>query len=121
MNVVDSFGWLEYFAEGPHVDFFAPAVEDVSRLVVPSISILEVFKRVLEQAGEGEALQVAALMQQGEVADLDTTLAVNAAMLSHELALPLADAVVLATARRHRATVWTKDADRRCVKFVPKR
>lgn len=121
MNVVDSSGWLEYFAEGPHVDFFAPAVEDLQQLVVPSITVLEVFKRVLEQAGEGEALQVAALMQQGKVVDLDTTLAVNAAVLSHELALPLADAVVLATARRHGATVWMKDADLRCVKFSPKR
>ena len=67
MNVVDSSGWLEYFAGGPNADFFAPALEAVDDLVVPTVSIYEVFKRVLQQRGEGDALQAAALMQQGDV------------------------------------------------------
>lgn len=121
MNVVDSSGWLEYFRDGRNVGFFAPAVEDLTQLAVPSISIHEVFKRVLELAGESEALQAAALMQQGRVVDLDTTLAVSAAVLSHELGLPLADAVVLATARRLAATVWTQDSDFQCIKLLPKK
>jgi predicted nucleic acid-binding protein len=118
MNVVDSSGWLEYFADGPNADFFAPAVEKVAELVVPSISIYEVFKRVLQQRDESDALQAVAVMQQGMVVDLDTAIALNAAKLSVELKLPMADSVMLATARAHDATLWTQDADFRDVESV---
>ncbi len=111
MNVVDSSGWLEYLADGPNANFFAPAIEDVARLVVPTISMLEVFKRILQQRTEHEALQAAALMQQGQVVPLDSTLALAAARLGHALRLPLADSVILATARSHGATLWTQDGD----------
>jgi predicted nucleic acid-binding protein len=111
MNVVDSSGWLEYFADGPNADFFAPAVEKVAELVVPSISIYEVFKRVLQQRDESDALQAVAVMQQGTVVDLDTAIVLSAAKLSVELKLPMADSVMLATARAHKATLWTQDAD----------
>ncbi len=110
-NVVDSSGWLEYFAGTPNASFFAPAIEDAGRLIVPSITILEVFKRVMLRRGQAEALIAAAQMQQGTVVDLDQLLAVEAARLGIELKLPLADSVVLATARRHGATLWTQDAD----------
>ncbi len=110
MNVVDSSGWLEYFAGGPSSGFFAPAIEDVVRLVVPAVSILEVFKRVLAQRGENEALRAAAQMQQGLVVPLDAGLAVAAAKLGHDLKLPLADSVILATARMFQATLWTQDS-----------
>ena len=124
MNVVDSSGWLEYFADGPNADFFAPAVEKVAELVVPSISIYEVFKRVLQQRDESDALQAVAVMQQGRVVDLDTAIALNAAKLSVELKLPMADSVMLATARAHKATLWTQDADFKDiegVRYVEKR
>ena len=70
MNIVDSSGWLEYFANAPNADFFAPAIKDVSQLIVPVISIYEVFKRVFQQRGEGDALQAIAMMNQGRVIDL---------------------------------------------------
>jgi len=111
MNVVDFSGWLEYFANGANAEFFAPPIEEVGKLIVPSISILEVFKRVIEQRGEGDALRAAAQMQQGQVVDLDTALATSAARISFDLKLPLADSVILATARAHDAVVWTQDAD----------
>jgi predicted nucleic acid-binding protein len=111
VNVVDSSGWLEYLADGKNADFFASAIEDVSRLVVPTICLLEVFKRVLQQRGENDALQAVALMQQGEVVDLDAGLALAAVRLGLELKLPLADSVVLTTARTHDATLWTQDSD----------
>jgi len=110
-NVVDSSGWLEYFAGSRAAAFFAPAIEDIARLIVPSITILEVFKRVLVTRGEADALIAAAQMQQGKVVDLDQFLAMEAAGLGVELKLPLADSVVLATARRHGATLWTQDTD----------
>lgn len=111
MNVVDSSAWLEYFAGGNNADFFAPPIEAVTKLVVPVISIYEVFKRVCQQNGEGDALQAIALMQQGRVVELTSQLALNAAKLSIEYRLPMADSLILATARAHGATLWTQDAD----------
>ncbi len=111
MNVVDSSGWLEYFADGPNADFFAAAIENTEELVVPSISIYEVFKRVLQQRDEEAALQVVALMAQGQVVELDQTLALSAAKISHDLKIPMADSIILATARAHKAILWTQDID----------
>lgn len=111
MNVVDSSAWLEYFADGPNAAFFADAVEDSERLIVPSITIYEVFKRVLQESDENDALVAVATMQQGKVVALDSPLALRAARLSIELSLPMADSVILATAREHEAIVWTQDAD----------
>ncbi|MFL7811855.1 MAG: type II toxin-antitoxin system VapC family toxin [Anaerolineae bacterium] len=111
MNVVDSSGWLEYLGNGPNADFFSTALEDLEQLLVPSLSISEVFKRVLGQRGEGAALQAAAQMMQGRVLDLNSHLALAAAKLSVDSKLPMADSVILATARAHKATLWTQDAD----------
>jgi toxin FitB len=111
MNVVDSSGWLEYFADGPNADFFAPAIENASELVVPSLSIYEVFKRVLQQRGEDDALQAVGVMAQGLVVDLNMAMAIDAAKISVEQRLPMADSIILATARAYSATFWTQDAD----------
>lgn len=111
MNVVDSAGWLEFFADGPNASFFATPITDAAQLIVPTISLLEVFKRVLRQRGENAALQVVAQMRQGRVVDLDADLAIRAASLGLTHKLPLADSVMLATARGHGALLWTQDAD----------
>jgi predicted nucleic acid-binding protein len=111
MNVVDSSGWLEYFANGKNAGFFAPVIEDVAKLVVPTLSLFEVFRRVLLQRGEPSALQAVAIMHQGKVVELNTTLALSAARLSAQERLPLADSIMLATARALGATLWTQDAD----------
>jgi toxin FitB len=124
VNVVDSSAWLEYFAGGPNAGTFAAPIEQTAKLLVPSLCLFEVFKRVLQQRGESPALQTIALMQQGTVVDLDGVLALTAARLSAEFKLPMADSVILATARHHGATVWTQDADFEHlpdVKFVRKR
>ena len=111
MNIVDSSGWLEYFAAGTNADFFAPAIRAVSELLVPSISLYEVFKRILQQRTESEALRAAALMMQGSVVDLTAPIALNAAVLSLRGRLPMADSLMLATAQAFNATLWTQDAD----------
>jgi predicted nucleic acid-binding protein len=111
MNVVDSSAWLEYFANGPNASFFTPPIEDLEELIVPSITIYEVFKRVLQQRDEGQALQSVAAIEQSTVVELDAGIAVNAARISVELKIPMADSIVLATARVHGATVWTQDED----------
>ncbi len=111
-NVVDSSGWIEYFADGPNADFFAGAVEDAAALIVPTISIYEVFKRLLrEVGGEDDALRVIAAMQRGELVELDAELALEAARLSTSLKVPMADSVILATARAHNAVLWSQDGD----------
>ncbi|WP_207890400.1 type II toxin-antitoxin system VapC family toxin [Rubrobacter taiwanensis] len=111
-RVVDSSGWIEYFADGPNADFFSEAIEDTSALVVPTISLYEVFKRLLrEPGGEDDALQVVAVMQRGLVVDLDAELSLEAARTAYDLGLPMADSVILATARRHRAILLTQDSD----------
>ena len=111
MNVVDSSGWLEYFAAGPNADFFADAVEATDELIVPTVSVYEVFKRVLQQRGESEALQAVAVMQQGSVVDLTAPIALDAARTSVALTIPMADSIILATARSFAATLWTQDSD----------
>jgi predicted nucleic acid-binding protein len=111
VNVVDSSGWLEYLADGPNAKFFAPAIERPTELVVPTLSIFEVFKRVLGQRDESLALQSVALMHQGLLADLTSPIALDAARLSRRSGLPMADSIMLATARAHGATLWTQDAD----------
>lgn len=111
MNLVDSSGWLEYFADGPNAEFFSRPIQDVGQLVVPTLSVFEVFKRIAQQRGYGDALQAVAVMQQAAVVELTSPLALDAARLSLELHLPMADSVILATARAAGATLWTQDAD----------
>jgi len=110
MNIVDSSGWLEYLAAGPNAGFVTKPIEATKELLVPSISIYEVFKRVVQQKSENEALQVIALMQQGQVANLDTSIAISAARVSIQHQMPMADAIMLATARNHKAVLWTQDS-----------
>lgn len=111
MNVVDSSGWLEYLADGPNAGFFAPAIERTADLLVPTLSVFEVFERVMQQRDESTALQAVALMHQGRLIDLTARLALNAARLSLGARLPMADSIMLATARAYGATLWTQDAD----------
>ena len=124
MNVVDSSGWLEYFADGPNANFFATAIEKAAELVVPTVSLYEVFKRVLQQRGEGDALQAVAVMRQGRLVELSEALALAAARVSADSGLPMADSIMLASARASGATLWTQDADFEDlpgVRYVPRR
>lgn len=111
MNVVDSSAWLAYFADEPNAQHFASAIEAPDTLIVPSITLLEVFKKVAQQRGEGVALQYVAVMQQGRVVALDAVLALLAATLGARHKLPLADSIIYATAQQGNALVWTQDAD----------
>jgi toxin FitB len=111
MNLVDSSGWLEYFADGPNAGFFAPAIEDAEALLVSAINLYEVFKRVLQQRDEDNALKAIAVMGQGRIVPVDDTIALSAAGLSVRYRLPMADSLILATARAHDAILWTQDAD----------
>jgi len=111
MNVVDSSGWLAYFADEPNAEHFLSPLKDTDLLVVPTITIYEVFKVVFREASENEALQVTAVMQRGAVIDLTTELAIAASKLSLENGLPMADSIILATAKAYDAILWTQDSD----------
>jgi toxin FitB len=111
MNVVDSSAWLEYFADGPNASFFAKPIERTEDLIVPALAIYEVFKRVLQQRNETDALRAVALMEQGRVVPLDAAIALSAARISLAHQLPMADSVMLATTRAFGATLWTQDND----------
>lgn len=110
-NVVDSSGWLEYFADGKNANFFASAIEDTKNLIVPSISILEVFKHVLRERSEQHAFECIESMLQGAVIDLNIEISLNAAKLGVQHKIPLADSVILATGLANEATIWSQDAD----------
>ena len=123
MNIVDSSGWLEYFSGGANAEHFLTPLQEPSSLIVPTITLYEVFKVVLRETGENEALQAIAAMQQGTVVDLTASIALNAAKLSMQNNLPMADSIILATAISYNCIVWTQDSDfenLQRVRFFPK-
>ena len=124
MNIVDSSGWLEYFAGGENASQYISPLSDQNLLVVPVIVIFEVFKVILREAGEDAALQAASAMQRGILVELTTQRAMSAAALSLKYSLPMADSIILAAAREYKAVVWTQDADFKDldnVKYFPKK
>ena len=111
MNIVDSSGWLAYFADEPNAKHFLAPLNDSASLVVPMMTIYEVFKVVLRESGENDALQAAAAMQKGTVVALTAPLTIAASRLSIQHALPMADSLILATAQEFNAILWTQDSD----------
>ena len=124
MNIVDSSGWLAYFADEPSAKHFHKTLNNPSSLIVPTVTIYEVFKVALRESSENQALQVVAAMQKGQIADLTSSLAILASKLSLTHNLPMADSIILATAREYDAIIWTLDSDfmnLKNVKYFPKK
>ncbi|HRN51292.1 MAG TPA: type II toxin-antitoxin system VapC family toxin [Anaerolineales bacterium] len=111
MNLIDSSGWLEYLADGPNAAFFATPIKKTNQLIVPSVCIYEVFKRIHHQLGEGAALQAVSIMHEGLIIELDAELALLAAKFSLEFKLPMADSIIYAAGYANNAVIWTQDAD----------
>ncbi len=111
MNVVDSSGWLSYFAKDTNANQFAPIIQSTDTLVVPTICLYEVFKRILTQRGEEAALQAVGIMSLGIIVDLTQEIAVNAAQISSAGKLTMADSIILATTQSNKAMLWTQDVD----------
>ena len=124
MNIVDSSGWLAYFADEPNARHFLTPLNDTDSLVVPTVTIYEVFKVVLRESSENDALQAAAAMRKGRVVDLTASTAIAASKISLEHKIPMADSIILATAKEFEATIWTQDSDFKNiddVKYFPKK
>jgi predicted nucleic acid-binding protein len=122
MNIIDSSGWLEYFSDGPNAKHYLPPLKDPSTLIVPVITIYEVFKVVLRESSEDTALQAVAAMQKGRIIVLTVNIAMEASKLSLRHDLPMADSIILATAQAYKCVIWTQDADFQHiegVKFFP--
>jgi toxin FitB len=111
MNIVDSSGWLEYFSGGPNSDKFEIPLKDTASLIIPVITIYEVFKVILREAGENEALQVIASMQKGSIIDLTTSIAMDASRISLKYNLPMADSIIFSTGQLYGCVIWTQDSD----------
>jgi len=123
MNIVDSSAWLSYFAGDANAEVFSTPIENIDKLIVPSITITEVFKYILRQRGENMALQAIAHIQQGKVVSLDSSLAIDAAKYGIDYKLPLADSIIYATGQKFGALIWTQDVDFKSlegVKYYPK-
>jgi len=124
MNIVDSSGWLAYFADEPNAKHFLVPLNDSTSLVVPTVTIYEVFKVILRESSENAALHAAIAMQKGTVVDLNASLAIVASKLSLKYNLPMADSIILATAQQFDAIIWTQDSDFKNisnVKYFPKK
>ena len=124
MNVVHSSGWVEYLTKGTNAKFFIPPIQDLENLLVPSICIYEVFKRLILDIGEENALQAVGIMSYGREVELDRKIAIDAAQISIGLKLAMADSIILATARAYDSILWTQDAhfqDIEGVKFIGKK
>ena len=123
MNIVDSSAWLSYFAGDANAEVFSTPIENIDKLIVPSITITEVFKTILRQRGENMALEAIAHIQQGKVVSLDSCLAIDAAKYGIDHKLPLADSIIYATGQKFSALIWTQDVDFKSlegVKYYPK-
>ena len=123
MNVVNSSAWLSFFAGDANAGVFSTPIENIEKLIVPSITITEVFKYIFRQRGEDLALQAIAHMEQGRVVSLGSSLAIDAARYGIDYKLPLADSIIYATGQKFSALIWTQDIDFKTlegVKYYPK-
>jgi toxin FitB len=123
MNIIDSSGWLEYFSDGPNARHYISPLNDPSSLIVPVIIIYEVFKVVLRESSEDMAIQAIAAMQKGKIIDLTVSISMKASKLSLQHDIPMADSIILATAREYNCIIWTQDSDFQHidgVKYFPK-
>ncbi len=109
MNLVDTSGWLEYFYDGCNSGYFARPLESLGDLIVPTICVYEVFKKVFSVGSEAQALRAVSQMRLGKIVDLTEDIALSAAMISLKHHIPMADSMILATARKFKAVLWTQD------------
>ncbi len=109
MVVVDSSGWIEYFTDGPLAAAYAKHLKDLSRLATPTIVLYEVYKKIKRERSEEDALSAAAVMNRTTVVPLTESIALLAADLSLKHSLPMADAIVYASANEKQCPVVTSD------------
>ena len=109
MNVIDSSLWLEYFADTEAGNAVSEIIENTDELIVPTITLYEVFKKLLFERNEDDALFAIAHMRQGKIIELTDELSLFAAKVGKDLKLPMADSIIYATNMSFNCTLWTQD------------
>ena len=109
MNIIDSSLWLEYFADTKAGNIISEIIENTNELIVPTITIYEVFKKLLFERSEDDALFAIAHMKQGKIVDLNDELSLFAAKIGKDCKLPMADSIIYATNITFNCTLWTQD------------
>ena len=109
MNIVDSSCWLEYFAGSSVGEKVASCIEKTKELIVPSITLYEVFKKLITELDEDRALFAIAHMKQGKVIELDSDLAIYSAQIGKHYKLAMADSIIYATSLKYNTILWTQD------------
>ncbi len=120
MKVIDSYGWIEYFSNGPLAEKYAPYIEDANEnnTVTPTVVVFEVYKRLKKEKSEQVALEAYAQLTRTKVVPLDESLALRAADVGIETGLAMADAIVYSTAKAYSAELITSDKDLKALKGV---
>ncbi len=111
MTIIDTSGWLEYFTSGPNSDFFSTAIKKDPNIIVPTIILYELWKKISREKGEDKAIELVAQLKRYEIVPLDESLSISAAKISNEYKIPMADSVIYATLKKYNATLWTQDSD----------
>ncbi|MCX6156001.1 MAG: type II toxin-antitoxin system VapC family toxin [Candidatus Kapabacteria bacterium] len=109
MKIADSSVWLEYFADTTLAQSLEPIISETSELLVPSVTIYEVFRKTLIERTEHEAMTIISYMKKGKIIPLDDILALNAAYYGVKFKLPFADSVIYTVALNYNATLYTLD------------
>ncbi|MDR1095870.1 MAG: type II toxin-antitoxin system VapC family toxin [Spirochaetaceae bacterium] len=118
MNIIDSSFWLEYFAGTDSGNIVSETVEDTNSLIIPAITLYEVFKKLLLETTEDDALFCIAHMKQGNIINLNDELSLFASKLSIEFKLPMADSIIYATNLKYHCVLWTQDRHFSGLNFV---
>jgi predicted nucleic acid-binding protein len=118
MNIIDSSFWLEYFAGTDSGNIVSEIVEDTNSLIIPTITLYEVFKKLLLETTEDDALFCRAHLKQGNIINLNDELSLFASKLSLEFKLPMADSIIYATNLKYNCVLWTQDRHFSGLNFV---
>ena len=111
MNLIDSSCWLEYFTDSKNAKIYTSVIEDIENVMISTINIYEVFRKVLKERDENTALEIISIMMQCQIIDVTQELSLKAAELSILHKLSMADSIILSTAKLNNATLWTQDSD----------
>jgi len=111
LKLIDSYGWIEYFGDGPLADKYAPHIEgaNASNTVTPTIVVYEVYKTLKRERGQQVALEAYAQMTRTRILPLDEAGALSAADIGLKKDLAMADAIIYSAARTHKADLITSD------------
>jgi len=110
MVIVDSSGWIEYFSSGRRAAAYQKHLKDLRTVITPTIILYEVYKKIKREISEEAALEAVSAMKQSQIVPLTESISLLAADLSIKNALPMADAIVYATAVEMECTVITSDS-----------